>query len=366
VTNSRNSERIALINPGPPGTCGGVISVELQRRLADYYHIEHLFVEEKSLCDSSDWGSYPVKCTPFTIKKVRHWQVHRKMEPYDLYHYMSQRNLGLVHHGRKPGVLTCHGLAPLKADDVYTEGTRQRFRRQFQYLDRVEVVIANSRDTAADLTRILGVPQDKIVVIYFGVNHEVFKPRPISEAREKLGIPRDSLVILNVGTERKNKNIERLLDAFGALSGEFENLHLVRVGDRDEYFTRRLDELKLADRVIRPGRVVNPALYYNAADVYLCMDLHASFGMPNLEAMASGCPVVSSNVEAIPEIVGDACKLVNPRDTKEIISAVRDVLSGETLRRELRDLGLERAGQFTWDKAAEETAGVYSRVLKKG
>lgn len=362
----RNSERIALVNPGPPGTCGGVIAVELRNRLADHYHVEHLFVEDKSICEQSDWCGEPVMTVPFTVKKVRHWQVHRKMPDFDLYHYQSQRNLGLVRHGRKPGVLTCHGLAPLKADDVYSRGTQRRFREQFKYLSEIDVVIANSRDTARDLARLLDVPTERIEVVYFGVNHDIFKPRDRAEARSLLGIPSEAIVILNVGTERKNKNIDRLLAVFASLAARFDNLHLVRVGDKDESFTELLDEMGLADRVIRPGRIANPAPYYNAADVYLCMDLHASFGMPNLEAMASGCPVVSSNVEAIPEIVADACMLADPRNHEETAAAVRQVLENESIRTDLRRRGLERAGQFTWEKCAQETANVYSRILQKG
>ncbi len=367
MANPHNSEKIALINPGPPGTCGGVIATELHRALASHYHVEHLFVEEKGLCDSSDWGDREVNAVPFTMKKVRHWQAHRKMGQYDLYHYMSQRNLGLMRHGRKPAVLTCHGLAPLKSsDDVYTEGTKRRFRRQFEYLPQVETVIANSRDTAQDLTRILNVPADRIEVIYFGVNHEMFKPRPAQEIRERLHVPAGATVILNVGTERKNKNMETLLTVFSALAGELDNLYLLRVGDRDDFFTSRLDELGLTRRVIRPGRLTDIAPYYNGVDVYLCMDLHASFGMPNLEAMASGCPVVTSNVEAIPEIVQDACRLVDPRNAEQVAAAVREVLTDQALRTELGERGLKRAAEFTWEKCANQTAQVYAGVLKKG
>jgi glycosyltransferase involved in cell wall biosynthesis len=362
----RNSERIALVNPGPPGTCGGVIAVELRNRLADHYHVEHLFVEEKGICEQSDWRGEPVMAVPFTMKKVRHWQVHRRMPEFDLYHYQSQRNLGLVRHGRKPGVLTCHGLAPLKAEDVYSRGTQRRFREQFKYLNEIDVVIANSQDTARDLTGLLDVPPEKIEVVYFGVNHGVFKPRDRTEARSSLEMPSESTVVLNVGTERKNKNIDRLLSVFSSLAAQVDNLCLVRLGDKDESFTKLLDKMGVANRVIRPGRIASPAPYYNAADVYLCMDLHASFGMPNLEAMASGCPVVTSNVEAIPEIVADACMLADPRNVEETAAAVRQVLESEDVRGDLRRRGLERARQFTWEKCAEETASVYSVVLRKG
>ncbi len=354
-----------MINPGPPGTCGGVITVELCRALQKYYNVEHLFVEEKSLCEQSDWGGEPAVPVPFTIKPLRHWQVHWKMGRYDLYHYMSERNLPLARRGRTPAAFTCHGLAPLKARDVYTENTKRRFGHKLRHVHLVDMVIANSKNTAADLAQILAIPASKIEVVYFGINHGLFKPRPAREARERLGIPPEALVILNVGSERKNKNIERLLSVFKALAGEFDNLQLVRVGDKDRFFTKMLSHLGLAGRVLRPGRVVNPSLYYNAADVYLCMDLHASFGMPNLEAMASGCPVVSSNVEAIPEIVGDACRFADPRNVEETAGALREVLNSGSLREELRDRGLKRAAQFTWEKCAGQTADVYSKILKK-
>lgn len=359
-----NGKLIALVNPGPPGTCGGVIAAELQNNLSQYCNVEHVFVEEKEVCKISDWGDEPVIKVPFSIKKMMHWQAHRKMRKYDLYHYQSQRNLGLLKYDRKPGILTCHGLAPLKADDVYTEGTKRRFHQQFRYLDQLEMIIANSKDTAGDLVRILNVPVEKIEVIYFGVNHNIFKPRPIGEIREQLGLDSDAMIILNVGTERKNKNIERLMQVFKKLSVEMDNLYLVRVGDKDPYFTEMLEKMNLADKVIRPGRLSSPALYYNAADVYLCMDLHASFGMPNLEAMASGCPVVTSNVEAIPEIVGDSCRLVDPKNVEEIAENLIEVLRSETCREDLRKKGLDRASSFTWDETAKKTAEVYARILK--
>jgi glycosyltransferase involved in cell wall biosynthesis len=361
-----DGRKIALINPGPPGTAGAVIAVELRNRLARYYDAEHVFVEEKAVCESSDWGGEPVRCIPFSIKMVRHWQVHRRMPAYDLYHYQSRRNLGLLRHGRTPGVLTCHGLAPLKSNDVYSKNTKRRFREQFRYVDRLSMVIANSKNTATDLNRILNVPADRIEVIYFGVNHNIFHPRSADEMRRKLGIPADALVILNVGTERKNKNIERLLEVFSALAKEFDNLHLVRVGDRDDFFTGRLDDCGLAARVLRPGRVANTAPYYCASDVYLCMDLHASFGMPNLEAMACGCPVVTSGVEAIPEITADACRLVDPTNVPGVTAVVREVLESTRMRDELRGRGLLRAARFTWEETAKQTADVYKRIFGEG
>jgi len=361
-----DGRKIALINPGPPGTCGGVIAAELRNGLSKYCDISHVFVEENAVCEDSDWGGEPVAKVPFTVKKIRHWQVHRKLPYYDLYHYQSQRNLGLLKYDRKPGVLTCHGLAPLKAEDVYTDGTKRRFLEQFRYMDRLEMVIANSKNTADDLVRILEVPHKKIEVIYFGVNKEIFKPRPMDEIRTSLGLEMDARIVLNVGTERKNKNIDRLLDVFSRLASEMDDLYLVRIGDKDSSFTARLEELGLSDRVIRPGRIGNPAPWYNAADVYLCMDLHASFGMPNLEAMASGCPVISSNVEAIPEIVGDACRLVDPRNVEETTLGLREILESEACRKDLKEKGIDRAEQFSWEETARRTAVLYGQILGKG
>jgi glycosyltransferase involved in cell wall biosynthesis len=365
--NGRGDARVAIINPGPPGTCGAVITTELRRELARCFQVEHIFLESAgkvASCRPDEWKGEPVKAVAFSMRALRHWQAHRAMAAYDLYHYMSERNLGLLRWGRVPAVFTCHGLAPLKAADTYGDGTRRRFRRSLEQVNRVDAVIANSRNTADDLVKLLGVPAGKIEVVYFGVNHAVFAPRPGRDARACMGIPADSLVILNVGTERKNKNVDGLLEVFALLAREFDNLFLLRVGDTDEWFTKKLVEMGLAGRVVRPGRLVDIAPCYNAADVYLCMDLHASFGMPNLEAMASGCPVVSSNAEAIPEVVGDACVLVDPRDAPGAAGALREVLASESVRTELR--ALARAARFRWDEAARLTAQVYARILEEG
>lgn len=350
---------------GQPGSAGGTVVTEYRRALSGYCRVEHLFVERQAVCDATDWGDEPVTKTPFALGSIRWWQLHRRMDRYDLYHYLNKRYIRLTRYGRKPALLTCHGLAPLRSDDVYTKKARRRFRKQLRLIHHLEMVIANSKHTAADLMELLDVPAEKIEVIHFGVNHEAFAPRPAAEAREKLGIPPNALVILNIGTERAYKNIDRMLDVFSLLRKEFDNLYLVRVGDKTDRCTRRVKEMKLSGRVLRPGRTHNPAPYYNAADVYLCMDLHASFGLPNIEAMASGCPVVSSNIEAIPEIVSDACILVDPRNTDMIVDAARSVLTDSSLRDELKGRGLKRAAQFTWEKTAEQTAEIYSKILTK-
>ena len=276
--------KVAFISPGPPGTSGAVVATELCAALSEHCEIEHLFVNRKNICEESRWEGYPVRNIPFTLGQLRWWQANRKIGRYGLYHYNDKRYLPLVRYGRKPAVLTVHGLAPLRDTETYPESSRRRYRKYFRYLDEVSAVIANSKHTAGDLVETLGVPAEKIEVVYFGVNPDAYKPRDRKKAREELGIPGEAIVILNVGSERKDKNIETMLDVFQRLSKEFDNLHLARIGDREERYTRLMKDAGLAGRIIRPGRSARPSLYYNAADVYLCLDLHASFGMPNLEA----------------------------------------------------------------------------------
>ncbi len=238
---------------------------------------------------------------------------------------------------------------------------------------RATHLVADSLATAHDLHELYGLPQDHITTIYSGVN-ERFNPRPLDgEAqtlRKKLELDR-APYILTVGTLQRRKNHLTLVRAFGELlhrEGVPEGVQLVVAGSKGWLYDEVLGEVKSLDleRQVRfigfTDEVDLPALYRNAA-VFAFPSLYEGFGLPPLEAMASGVPVVASNASSLPEVVGDAGLMVDPLDVHGLAAALFRALTDGDWRAESIHRGLQRAATFTWRRAAEQLLGVYERVL---
>lgn len=224
-------------------------------------------------------------------------------------------------------------------------------------------VIAISQATKDDLARHYSVPENKIAVVHHGVAPR-FRPTEDSTARAHYGLPERYLLYL--GTLQPRKNIERLLRAHAQLPPRAPAL--VLAGARGWYFERIaavIDELALGRRVHLPGYIDDadvPALLSGAiALVY--PSLYEGFGLPALEAMACGTPVIAADTSSLPEVVGEAGLLVDPLNTEQLAAAIERVWTDEDLHRELRRRGLERAAQFSWARCAEETMDILEEAL---
>jgi len=236
-----------------------------------------------------------------------------------------------------------------------------------RFLRAADAVIAVSECTKRDAIRFYRIPEEKISVIYEGVNPRFrpADPETIAAVRARYNLPEH--FILYVGTIEPRKNLTALLEAFHHLLATHD-LRLVIVGKKGwlyEGFFRRLRELGLGDRVIFTGYVPDedlPAIY-SAADLFVFPSLYEGFGLPVLEAMACGTPVICSNTSSLPEVAGDAAFLVDPTDVCSLAGAMEQALTDEHLRSELMAKGLERARWFTWEKAAAKTLEVYRGVL---
>jgi glycosyltransferase involved in cell wall biosynthesis len=177
--------------------------------------------------------------------------------------------------------------------------------------------------------------------------------------------------MLFVGKLESKKNIVRIIQAFSLLKDKYDIPHdLVIVGPKGWLFRdifRAVDELGVHRRVHFLGHVPRSDLpyLYSAADVFVFPSLYEGFGFPPLEAMACGTPVVTSNVSAIPEMVGDGALTVEPTDVGAISTAVYSILTDENLREELIEKGLQRVKLFSWAKTARETLGVYEKCLAR-
>ncbi len=237
------------------------------------------------------------------------------------------------------------------------------------YCKRATALIAVSEYTRQDVIRTYGLPADKVHVIYEAAA-PVFRPQPpeaLQRVRQRYGLPQR--YILAVSTIEPRKNYLRLLQAFEALHAEGLSDALVIVGRKGwlyEDFFRALEGSPARSAVLFPGYVQDddlPALYAGA-QVLAFPSLAEGFGLPLLEALGCGTPVVCSNVTSLPEIAGDAAVLVDPLDVSAIRAGLRQVLTDAALREELRARGLQRAAQFSWERTAQETLALYRNLLR--
>ncbi len=238
----------------------------------------------------------------------------------------------------------------------------RRFRNKF------DLMITPSNSAKYDITHKFSIPEEKIRFIYHGVSDN-FKPlkdeADIRRVLEKYKIARP--FILNVGGYNPIKNIIRLIKAFHKLKMKQKTKEkLVIAAMQGEGVRKIINGLGLQDEVILTGFIENNELpqIYNAAEMLVFPSLHETFGMPILEALACGCPVITSNVSSMPEVAGDAAVFVNPYNIDEMGRAIHQVLTDEGFKEGIRKKGLERAKKFSWKKCAEEHLKVYQEVSR--
>lgn len=234
---------------------------------------------------------------------------------------------------------------------------------------RADLILADSQSTKDDLVELLGAAPGRIEVVYPGVE-ERFRPIEdqalLEQVRQRYHLP--SRFILGLGTLQPRKNFIRLIEAFANLQTcELANLKLVIAGGKgwlyEEIFAT-VERLGLEGKVVFPGFVADedlPALY-NLAELFVFPSLYEGFGLPPLEAMACGTPVVTSNVSSLPEVVGEAGLMVKPTDAESLTEAMRRVLEDEALREEMIAKGLEQARKFTWKEAAAKLLSLYETL----
>lgn len=250
---------------------------------------------------------------------------------------------------------------------VHQPNSLDRLYLQLDYrgIRRSKAVIAISNTTKRDLVQYLGIPEERVFVTYLGIDHERFRP---VERRFT-----DRTYVLFVGSEYPYKNLVTLLKAFKLLKQQsrLQNIMLVKVGaagGREGAFRQRTLEaiarLNLEDDVVITGRVPEDDLpvYYSGAACFVFPSLYEGFGLPPLEAMACGCPVIVSSAGALPEIASPAALVVDPVDFEGIARLIETVIDNRELRQDLVVRGLQHARQFTWVRTAQETLEVYRWV----
>ena len=233
-------------------------------------------------------------------------------------------------------------------------------------------ILTVSEASKRDILDYFSVPPEKIDVIYNGIDERFSTPPPeedVARVRERYQL--DDPFILYAGNIKPHKNLERTIEAFHLLrrGGQFEQVKLVIIGDEIAKYAalRHAVHRHKLHKYVRffgfvPDRTL--AILYRLAAVFVFPSLYEGFGLPPLEAMASGTPVITSNVSSLPEVVGDAALLVDPLQPEAIADAMRRVLTDSALRDDLRARGLARARQFSWERSIRRVREIYGEVLE--
>lgn len=298
----------------------------------------------------------------------------------------SISNVDLIHypyfdlfHSRLPfykpaprEVITIHDLVPLRLPSYFRLGFRSGINLRYQKwkVKRIDAVITDSECSRQDIISLLRISPEKVHVIYLGVD-ERFQPksgRSMKLIRDKYRLPPEFL--LYVGDINPNKNLECLIEAIG----ELKNIPLVIISQalknksvpEAKKLYALIEKLHIKSQItvlsdLAMDSINELAGLYSLATVYVQPSLYEGFGLPVLEAMACGTPVIAAKTSSLSEIMGEAGLLVEP--TKHgLASGIKQMLNDENIRREYSHLGLERSKLFTWENTARQTLKIYEKV----
>lgn len=294
-------------------------------------------------------------------------------------HHIPQNSVPMLMP--KPYVVTIHDMGSLifpQHEDFRRSIRAYRFRHG---LLRADQIIAVSGATSRDLQNVLNIPKERIRVIY-NAPDPIFTQTSISEDQHQRKQLEDRYQVnypylLYAGTIRAQKNVPRLVEAFAVLRNDlaahpiYRNLRLVIIGDELSKYPqvrRAVIQSKMEHLVRFLGFVPVETLraFYTSAAAFVFPSLYEGFGLPPLEAMACGTPVVTSNSSSLPEVVGEAAIIVNPENVFDIARGIREVLLDEVLRRQCVQLGLRQLQRFSWKQTAQQVVETYRQVVERG
>jgi glycosyltransferase involved in cell wall biosynthesis len=299
----------------------------------------------------------PYRRIPFAFPRL----ARRESASLAHLHYFTSPRLGC------PAVVTVHDISYARAPELFSSRDRMLFRFVRGSLRRAARVIAVSEFTRDDIVDRYALDPGKVVAVPNGVSDRF---RPLAEAgdrvHERFGINRPYM--LCVGALQARKNVPFAIEAYSQIVSRGADCELVIAGGDKGGHLDVLDAIlrtRLTGRVHLVGHVEDAAMpaLYSAAKALVFPSLYEGFGLPALEAMASGTPVIASNTTGLAEVVGEAGLTIDPRNVEELADAMRRMLQDAELRESLAAAGLARAAEFTWSRAAVATADVYRDVL---
>jgi glycosyltransferase involved in cell wall biosynthesis len=313
----------------------------------------------------------PEPAGPYSIAEQYRIPMALRREHADLFHSPHYVLPPLIHCR---SVVTIHDCIHLMFPQYLPNRLAHAYAKTQMWASthRSDRVLTVSETSKQDILRRFRIPADKITVVYNAIDERLtVPPEPEEFARVRVRYQLRDPFALYVGNIKPHKNLERLIDAFRTIrqQPEFESLKLVIIGDEISKYQglrRAVHQHKLHKHVRFFGFVAPETLgvLYRLARVFVFPSLYEGFGLPPLEAMYFGTPVVTSNVSSMPEVVGDAAILVDPYDAESIAEGMRRALVDEGLRATLRERGMARAREFSWDRSVEQIHQVYTEVLE--
>ncbi|MBI3815888.1 MAG: glycosyltransferase family 4 protein [Nitrospinae bacterium] len=264
-------------------------------------------------------------------------------------------------------IITVHDIISVRFAEAYPK-MKYYFRYLAPYLLKgSDAIICVSEFTRKEIFNYYDIQSNKpVYVIYEGYNKQNFYPREKGFVKRQYGLEK---YIFYVGDMRAHKNLERAIEAFYRL--DRKNIKFVIAGKKDPRFypahEKKVKELSLQEDVIFLDYVPQEYLpnLYSEAEAFIFPSLYEGFGLPPLEAMACGCPVVASKIASLPEVCGDAACYIDPYNIESIAEGINRVITDKALQESLRIKGLERAKIFSWEKSAKEHLNVFEDVLNK-
>lgn len=270
-----------------------------------------------------------------------------------------------------PFIATCYDIEPLRHPELFPRRIVWYYKVFAPRLRTAGRVVVISQNTGKDIIELLGVHPDRVKVVYLGVDphfHPIREEDRVNAVRLRYGLP--SRYLLYLGNTMPHKNLVRLVQAMAIVRKRFPSVPLLLAGREDKYrpaVEQAIAVATLSETIRFIGDIAEedlPALLSSAA-VFVYPSLYEGFGLPVLEAMACGTPVVVSNRSSLPEIVGNSAISVDPYDVFALAEAITHLLANPAGAKRFSDLGRERAKEFTWRRCAEEHLAVYREVLNR-
>jgi glycosyltransferase involved in cell wall biosynthesis len=292
--------------------------------------------------------------------------VEKNIKKDNIKHLTSQELAYLLNSIKMDrSIVTCYDLIPW----AYENNHSKIWKNNMSGLKKADIIMTISDFSRDEIIKYLNYPEERIHIVSAAVDHDLYQKRRDKSILSKLYLPLDYKYILYVGSEMPRQNLKFLLKAFNKLKKKLPNVKLLKIGEPQSYGARKkllnsINDMGLQNDVIFMGYVLEEELpkWYNACDLLVYPCLYAGFGLPPLEAMACGTPVITSNTSSLPEVVDDAGIMVDPYNVNSMSLNMYEILTNEGLQTDLMRKGIKRAKLFNWDKSARETREVYDSL----
>lgn len=319
---------------------------------------------EANIRNSGNFHFYFLNCGPFSLLNQVVLPIKLNRQKINVFHSPNFMMPLFAGKGCKT-VITIHDLIPFLFPEMCAQSKKVKalpvFKKLISYVaGKTDKIITDSNNSQKDILRVFSLPESKVKVIYIGIS-DCYRVDKNNLAKKNF--------LLYVGRQDPSKNLLGIIKAFARLKNR-DNYQLVITGKKDNRYPEPyslVSRMNLEKEIVFTGVVSGEELFrlYNSAALFVFPSLYEGFGLPPLEAMACGCPVITSNTSSLPEVVGDAGVLVNPYDVNELAKAMERVLEDGDLREKLIKKGLERVKLFSWQKAASQTLEVYESLVGK-